>query len=90
MDGSRNVSIRNWKFLRSFTGVADIMAEDIDHGNAIPQQHSGLGVEGRPADQMAGQDGTAGNQPHTVHLGEENNGGADIAGQVPVPAIPQG
>ena len=30
------------------------------------------------------------NQPHTVHLGEENNGGEDIAGQVPVPAIQVG
>ena len=35
MDGSRNVSIRNRKFLRTFTGVANMMAED------VPQQHTG-------------------------------------------------
>ena len=33
MDGSRNVSIRNRKFLRIFTGVADMMTND------DPQQH---------------------------------------------------
>ena len=33
MEGSRNVSIRNRKFLRTFKGVADMMAED------VPQQH---------------------------------------------------
>ena len=30
MDGSRNVSIGNRKFLRTFTMVADMMAEDVD------------------------------------------------------------
>ena len=38
MDGSRNVSIRNRKFLRTFNGVADMMAEAV-----VPQQHPGDG-----------------------------------------------
>ena len=44
MDGSRNVSIKNRKILRTFTGVADMMAED------IPQQH--MVDEGGPAAQV--------------------------------------
>ena len=36
MDGSRNVSR---KFLRPFTGVADMMAEDVVHSNLVLQQY---------------------------------------------------
>ena len=42
MDGSRNVSISNRKFLRTYKGVADLMADD------VPQQHPH--DEGGPAD----------------------------------------
>ena len=38
MDGSRNVTLRNRKFLRTFNGVADMMADDI-----TPQQQPGEG-----------------------------------------------
>ena len=41
MDGSRNVSIRNEKFLRSFTEVADMMAED-DVSSSPVQFHSNI------------------------------------------------
>ena len=36
MDGSRNVTLRNRKFLRTFNGVADMMV-----GNVIPQKQPG-------------------------------------------------
>ena len=48
MDGSRNVSIRNRKFLRTFTGVADMMADD------VPQQYPH--DEGGPAAQKVRQE----------------------------------
>ena len=38
MDGSRKVTLRNRKFLRTFNGVADIIADDI-----TPQQQLGEG-----------------------------------------------
>ena len=41
MDGSRNVSIRNKKFLRSFTEVADMMAEDVVPSSPV-QFHSNI------------------------------------------------
>ena len=41
MDGSRNVSIRNKKFLRSFTEVADMKAEDVVPSSPV-QFHSNI------------------------------------------------
>ena len=36
---SRNVSIRNRKFLRSFTWVADMIAEDVVPSSPVTQLH---------------------------------------------------
>ena len=78
-DGSRNVSIRNRKFLRTFTGVADIMAED------VPQQHPV--VEGCPAAQVIRQEESDGNSFQTIDLGEEDNGRDNTMEQIPKPAL---
>ena len=39
MNGSRNVSIRNRKFMRPYTGVADVMAEEVVHSSPVPHQY---------------------------------------------------
>ena len=52
MDGSRNVTLRNRKFLRTFNGVTDLMADD-----NIPQQQPGEGeVQVRQPVNQAGAD----------------------------------
>ena len=82
MDGSRNVNIRNRKFHRTFTGVADMMAYD------DPQQH--LNVEGGPAVQIIRQEEVDGIQSKTVNLGGGDDSRDNTAEQVPVPAVTQG
>ena len=56
MDGSRNVSIRNRKFLRTFTGVTDtdMMAENVPEQSPVD--------EGGPAAQIARQEEVDGKQ----------------------------
>ena len=54
MDGSRNVSIRNRKFLRTFTGVTDMMAENVPEQSPVD--------EGGPAVQIARQEEVDGKQ----------------------------
>ena len=53
MDGSRNVSIRNRnrKFLRLFTGLADVMAEDVVPSSPVPQFRRNI----RMMEQMLGK-----------------------------------
>ena len=61
MDGSRNVSMRNRKFLRTFAGVADLRADD------VPQQNPH--DEGGPAAQIIRQEEVIVDQPQAVDLG---------------------
>ena len=77
MDGSRNVSLRNRKYLRSFTGVSDIMADDVVHSNTIPQQHPSE-VDG----QVIRQGDAVGEESLAVDHGE---GGVE---QVTLPTMP--
>ena len=58
MNGSRNVTIRNRKFLKTFTGVADMMADD------VPQQHPDNIGQAAKVDE---------GQPQTVALGGGDN-----------------
>ena len=52
MDGSKNVTLRNRKFLRTFNGVADMTAD-----NAIPQKQPGEeGVQVRQPVRQEGAD----------------------------------
>ena len=78
MDGSRNVSLRNRKYLRSFTGVSDVMADDVVHSNTIPQQHPSE-VDG----QVVSQEGAVGEESQAVDHEEST------AEQVTLPTVPQ-
>ena len=84
MDGSRNVSIRNRKFLRTFMGVADMMADD------VPQQHPNN--EGGSANQIIRPEDGDGIQSETIDLEGGDDSGDNTVEQVtvPVPALPQG
>ena len=66
MDGSRNVSIRNRKFLRTFNGVADMMADAI-----VPQQQPGDG-DG-PVYQPVRQEEVDGGQSQAVGVGGDDS-----------------
>ena len=59
MDGSRNVSLRNRKFLRTFNGVSDMMADEI-----VPRQQ--LGEGDGPVRQPVRQEGADGGQDQAV------------------------
>ena len=80
VDGSRNGSIRNRNFLKTFKRVADMMAED------VPQQHPD--DEDGPAAQIIRQEEVDGDQSKTIDLGGGDNGGNSIAEKVPLPALP--
>ena len=66
MDRSRNVSIRNRKFLRTFNGVADMMADAI-----VPQQQPGDG-DG-PVYQPVRQEEVDGGQSQAVGVGGDDS-----------------
>ena len=82
MDGSRNVSIRNRKFLRTYIGVADLMSDD------VPQQHPH--EESGPAAQMIRQEEVSVDQPQAVDLGGGDNRGDKTAEQQPLSTMPAG
>ena len=73
MDGSRNVSIRNRKFLRPFTGVADMMADQDVTSNAIPQQCSNERNGCMEASQLIRRESLGGAQSDTIDDVTPNN-----------------
>ena len=73
MDGSRNVSIRNRKFLRPFTGVADLMADQDAPSDAVLQQHSDKREGCAEASQLLRQEALGGAQSDTVDTVTPNN-----------------
>ena len=68
MDGSRNVSIRNRKFLRPFTGVADMMADNDALDDTVPQQHSDDRDDRAEASLIVRQEASGGAQSDTVDI----------------------
>ena len=87
MDGSRNVSIRNRKFLRPFSGVADMMAEDVAHNSPVSQQHPGDGDV--QVHQTVRQEEAGGGQSQAVGVGGDDSGMDNTADQVTSPAQPR-
>jgi len=68
MDGSRNVSIRNRKFLRPFTGVADMTADRDLTSDSIPQQRSDERDGCVEASHLVKREALGGAQPDTVDM----------------------
>ena len=78
MDGSRNVSLRNRKFLRTFNGVADMMADD-----SIPQQQPGEGeVQVQQTVNQSGADVGRGQVIRDVTTQTQEADGAIVGGDV--------
>ena len=85
MDGSRNVSIRNRKFLRPYTGVADVLAEEVVHSSPVAQQYQDSGDD--RANQTVRQEEEVGEQPQAVDIGGGDNGMNITVQQESLPVI---
>ena len=73
---------RNRKFLRPFTGVGDVMSEDVGQSTPVPEQYPG----DDQANQTFRQEEEVGGQPQAVDVGVGDN----TVEQVSSPALPRG